>query len=833
MGSRSTWVAGVVGALVGTWCASPGVVLAQDGCFSLVGGGDAETDPVVDLPDQVRLSPGCRYALLPEGPYLEVPTRTVRFVELHADLAARTPDVTAETRERPRFLYATRQGAGRRRGAAVDDAPERLTLRLCSSVLLELAAAFEVLSGETLEVARTPASPGGPAPECGSRRLEIRAVDLAGGASAPAYRKGAGDRTLGVGEDSLSLPHGRWAFYAAAPDSPVGLRVGLVDSTVPTTPLRSLLSEAGAPSPEGTETTAAAAGEPLAEARWDGEGGALVLRPARGGGARTVLWAELRTATAAGLAWLGKRDADSDPKKIPGGLRFVPGGTGFQLSDAVVDEFMAARYGADAGRGMAPTAGDWKALLETLALCSVRSYRDAVTSEVPAARCAPLLALVDVDGAIAAQVARATAAAAGADEDGGEEGAPDLGADAALCIARGTARMTHRGADRVTPDGAPLCVPVRGDPDETVRPPLAIVGDELIPRGLGDPRLCVSVDGELVELPAPDDGDDDDGDGTPGRLVLDRPGLVEVRLGAGGASGCSSRQGLSLARIGVLDPEQQWHPVGLYTGGKRRGSVWRTLDHDELGVFGYRSSRQTLDTRLSSSPLVAAALDGVPGRVAHLPRHVPVFGGVRGDLPGTTQPTVVALVRRNGRCPAAPASELADDIPVDPDRLPPDATFFLVLAEHRGPDQPFHCLAKARFRVRSSRALVLAAPSEYLRLELGALGDPRAVVFVTSPQAAGVYLPVVWFRIGFLPWLGLEIDASLVGAGAFDTPALSRTGLGFSAAIDFGIPEILPRLLNVGAMVHVDGNWHPNDNPTASVFIGLNLATLVNLAGGL
>jgi hypothetical protein len=214
---------------------------------------------------------------------------------------------------------------------------------------------------------------------------------------------------------------------------------------------------------------------------------------------------------------------------------------------------------------------------------------------------------------------------------------------------------------------------------------------------------------------------------------------------------------------------------------------------------------------------------------------VPVFGGVRGTFPGTTPPSVVALVRRgdDDRCPEAPAGELADEVPIDPDRLPPDATFRVFLAAYAGPGEPLHCLARATFRVRPNRAFLTAAPSEFLRVELGVLGDPRAVVFLTDPQAAGLYLPILWFRLGFLPWLGLQVDASAVGAGAFDTPSLSRTGLGFSVAVDFGIPEILPRFLNVGAMVHVDGNWHPDDNPTASVFVGLNLASLVHLAGGL
>jgi hypothetical protein len=66
-----------------------------------------------------------------------------------------------------------------------------------------------------------------------------------------------------------------------------------------------------------------------------------------------------------------------------------------------------------------------------------------------------------------------------------------------------------------------------------------------------------------------------------------------------------------------------------------------------------------------------------------------------------------------------------------------------------------------------------------------------------------------------------------------DVPAqLSRLGAALMATLEFGIPEILPRLLSFGAMVHGAAETHSVENPVASLFIGLNLSSLVDLAGG-
>src|SRR5690606_20585292 len=77
---------------------------------------------------------------------------------------------------------------------------------------------------------------------------------------------------------------------------------------------------------------------------------------------------------------------------------------------------------------------------------------------------------------------------------------------------------------------------------------IAVAGDRVTVEGQG---LCVLLDNQPLE----EDG---------GEYVLARSGLLEIRQSGG--EGCASRQAIARARVPVIDPGREWHPVGLYTG---------------------------------------------------------------------------------------------------------------------------------------------------------------------------------------------------------------------------------------------------------------------------
>jgi len=69
-------------------------------------------------------------------------------------------------------------------------------------------------------------------------------------------------------------------------------------------------------------------------------------------------------------------------------------------------------------------------------------------------------------------------------------------------------------------------------------------------------------------------------------------------------------------------------------------------------------------------------------------------------------------------------------------------------------------------------------------------------------------------------------------AASFDPAELSRVGGALTWALQLGIPEHLPRLLSIGGMLHGAAETSTIDNPLVSFFVGLNLSSLVDLAGG-
>ncbi|HJL14839.1 MAG TPA: hypothetical protein RMH99_04235 [Sandaracinaceae bacterium LLY-WYZ-13_1] len=790
--------------LLGALILAPAAAAAQPDCFGVEGQGGERAQHLVGLDDAVRVSSDCEYALAPGGPFAApgaLAGRDTDFAEIYRQLAA-APGVEVEGD--PRVVVGRPAG---RRGAA----QQTLMLRYCAHFLLEEQLGFRVVpeaGGGSFRIERV--RPAG----CDADALELRAVR---GARATRLSDAAAARTLGARQSSLELEEGDWSIYAARPGGAVGLRIGVFRSQRVVTPLQNHLRTVGlAP---GGEPGAPA----LLAARWSPDEPGMLLAPTDHARTTPLLWSELRTAADAGLLWVARRpDAAADaPPTVLGLVQLeATEPSAVRLPDTAVREYMRETYG-EAGDALVPSPADWRAIFERLAVCMTPNYHDGRTASIggpvpDADACAALGGL-----AVFAQ-AEAT------------EATP-----ARFCVEHGRQRIEADGVTQAL--GEPECFALPA-PDEATRPPfrVAVAGDRMTLEGDG---LCVLIDDEAI---APEEQS--------GEYVL-RSGLLEIRQGGG--AGCTSRQAVARLRMPVLDPQREWHPVGLYAGasedamrcggdeadegGERALCPWRALPHDESDVFGFVEARQQLEFRLSASPQVAAVI-GAEREDAQLTRDVPVLGGVRGDFEGAPAPAVVAWVSRDRACPTdTPYAELRARPPVDADALLPDSTFHVHLLSVGDDDAPPACLAVASFRVRPSRALVNETVADFLGMELGLLGDAQAVFFANEPVALGLSLPLVWFRM--TPgqrWLSLEVAGNLVMAGAFEPcdtcgAALSRVGVSLSWALQIGIPEYVPRLLSVGGMLHGAFDTRSAttyEQPIVSFYVGLNLASLVDLAGG-
>ncbi len=799
--TRSTFIALSVLALSNT-------AIAQDACFT-VGGEAQRSQHVVGLDTAVRASAGCEYAVTPQGPWVAagpLAGRDTDFLELFSRASS-----GARVSGDPRVLLG--RPTRTRRGAA--PAQESLMLRYCAHYLLEEQLAFRVVpsaGGGTFRIQR---AGGG----CDGDHVELRAVE---GAREERLSSAAASHTLGSAQRELELPEGDWSIYAARPGSAVGLRIGVFRSQRVVTPLANHLHRVGV---EADEPPAGV--PPLLAAAWEPGTGGMLLHPTDAALGEELLWPEVRTAADAGLLWLADARDESAPPRVIAPLQLEAGEpASVRLPDVPIREHMRAVNG-DAGDALAPTPGDWRAIFSGLALCLAPSYRDARPAAIGAAvpdagACASLGGL-----SIFAQTGEAT--------------------PARLCIRHGMQVLTAEGA-RHEESETPECFALP-DAASAERAPyrMAVAGDRIRVEGAG---LCVLLDDRPL---TPGEG---------GEIVLEGSGLREIRQGGG--DGCTSRQSLARLRMPVIDPEHEWHPVGLYTGasesqlqcpGGEGTCPWRALAHDESDVFAFVDARQDLEFRLSTSPQVAAAINAGEAPV-QVTESVPVLSGVSGSFEGARGSAVVAYVARtpSWEAPSCPSREgvtyadLRARTPLDVDTLMPDATFTVYLLSVAADDAPVECLARATFRARPSRAVGTLTVSDFLGMEVGLLGDTQLALFANDPIAIGIVLPLVWFRL--TPgqrWVSFDVGGNLVAAAAFpgetiDTEGnpvrygaqLSRLGVSLSWALTFGVPDYLPRFLSVGGMLHgaADTSSPGVEKPIVSFFVSINLASLVDLAGG-
>lgn len=764
---------------------------AQDSCFNVTGERGSRTQHLVAIDDVVQLSERCEYGIAAGGPYFgpgDLAGRETDFLEVWARLEAQ-PNAYASGD--PRVVYARET----RRGAA--DTQHTLMLRYCAHYLLEEQLGFRVVPEAAdggIRIERVQAA------GCDAGRVELRAVT---GANRARLWSREAEQTMGTTQRALELPEGDWSIYAARPGSPAGLRIGVFRSQRVVTPLQNHLHVVGL---RGSSSE-----PPLLAANWAVDGPGLLLYPTEAALSRELLWPELRTASDARVLWVAGRQGVETPIVL-GNVQLEGGeNPGVRLPDSVIRAYMASTYG-DAGQSMVPNNEDWRRVFDGLAICLAPSYHDARPVErgrpVPSANaCASLSGLAVLAQAEAAQPS----------------------ADAQMCLRHGM-QVIHSSGGRQEPFSDADCFPLPAPGSRDSAPEhFAVAGDRIT---LSGSQLCAIVDGRPLEAE----------EGT-NEIVLPA-GLLEIRQGGG--TGCSGRQALARYRMPVIDPYTEWHPVGLYTGGEGE-QPWQRITHDETDYFAFVDARHELEFRLSTSEPVAAAINARGS--TQLTQDVPLLAGTTGEFGGARGPAIVAYVSRSDECPAnRPVSELAAESPVDPDDVLVDATFHVYLLGVAGMDANATCLARASFRVHPSRALFTytveseAFPAGF---ELGLLGDTQ-VAFWWLPSedftVLGLMLPVAWAR--FTPairFVAIEASANLTAGAAFAPEHLGLIGGGVSAQLVFGVPEYLPRIFSAGVMLNFSFDTIPAAIQSAgrvhnvvdySLFLSVNLATLIDLAGG-
>ncbi|MEZ4393810.1 MAG: hypothetical protein R3A48_22285 [Polyangiales bacterium] len=772
---------------------------------SLAVGAARVTTMPVTLATTFHPSPGCVYGLAPDA------ARMVPLADAELDFAAVVEQLSrgASLDASPHTIFArTRAGAG---------AVESVFRESCTDVLFSDGLAFEArvdTSTRLLHVRRRALSDttrrAANLSDCGASRVLLRFVALRDDAP-PAFvarvpDEGAEDLALDRREIILGAP-GRFAVYAARPSTPGDPRpavlVGRLALDSPLTELRRAMS------------TAAREDQPWFRAGWSGD--RMVFSRAQGTES-DALWHEMVLAASSEQVWLADVPATSDDAhpRVHGALRVTAGRDGFVLPAGMVERAMRERYGR-AGGAMSPNLREWETLRRGLQVCVAERYAHAPDAASPSrlpsdTRCARL---ASVTPAITLQSAQAAADAAPA-------------TPGQLCLQRNLWRLTARGMvpERALP---PQCLTLGADPPSTL--PLASVGDRASLAGAGQGHfLCIENHCRPVVA-------EEGGRG----LRVWRAGLAELRR-ATSAEGALSRESLTLARFVAIDPLTDLHPVGLISGApipasetspedeaeradELRPGPWSTVPHDELDVFAYVRRRNALRLYLTTTP-AGAGLWNTRERETVLTTQLPVAGGVQrseGSPPGSG---LVVLLTREATCPTEPSAGARARPAYDPDARVVDQTVHAFVARDLGAGEPFECVAHAAFRVREARAV---APTSWLHL--GLLGDAQAAFFLADPVSFGVIYPVAYAQARLPVGFHLEGAVSATASVNFSDGELSRAGAGVSLALGWGPLGVAPRMISVGAMLHL-ATGSTDNNPWVSPYVALNLASILDALGG-
>jgi hypothetical protein len=771
---------------------------------ALVGGAARATTMPVTLATTFHPAPGCVYGLSPDvARMVPVADAELDFAEL-AEQLARGAALDAA----PHTIYArSRSGAG---------GMESVFRESCTDVLFSDSIAFEArvdTSTRLLHVRRRAptesAQRAATLSDCGAPRLVLRFVAVRDGQE-PAYLSrvpddGEHDLALDRTEVILGAP-GRFAVYATRPSVPGNPRpamlVGRLALDSPLTELRRAMSTPALPD------------QPWFRGEWRDD--RMVFARAAGSES-AALWHEVVLAAASEQLWL--TDIPASPQdlhpRVHGRLRVTSARDGFVLPDGMVDAAMRARFGR-AGAVMTPTLQEWESLRRGLQVCVAERYASAgptaSPSQLPAdTRCARL-ANVSPAVTLAAQAATPPAPAPATQ----------------ICLRRKQWRLSSGG---MTPerDLASACLALDGSAPASLS--MASVGDRAAlsgsPTGV---HLC--IENHCRPFAA-----DPEGRG----VRLWRAGLAELRR-ASTPEGATSREALTLARFVVIDPLTDLHPVGLASGAavptasttpeddadradELRPGPWSTVPHDEADVFAYVRRRNAMRFYFTSTAAVSALWNTVD-RDTVLTTQLPVVGGVERTDVSPPPSGLVVLLTRDAQCPTEPSSGVRARAPFDPDARLVDQTVHAWLARDLGGDAPFECVAHAALRVREARAL---APTSWLHL--GLLGDAQAAFFLADPVSFGVIYPLGFAHARLPVGFHVEGAVSVTASVNVSDGELSRAGAGVSLALGWGPLGLAPRLITVGAMLHL-ATGSAQNNPWVSPYVGLNLNTLVDALGG-
>ncbi|MCB9602667.1 MAG: hypothetical protein H6720_20300 [Sandaracinus sp.] len=572
----------------------------------------------------------------------------------------------------------------------------------------------------------------------------------------------------GSGARRATLPIGAQAVEL--PECGAGWRVEAAAQGEPSYPLGRLAAGGETPLQRRLRD-----GGSLLRPDWEGERGLRFVPTETDADA----WAELRTAFAAGHARLvrkrGATAATACHEESADVVPLVVTGGGVAFDEGWLAAAMRDLYGADGVR-FAPSLSMLRELADELHLCLAGTY-----------------------GARGARegTGLAFAQAASAQE------LVTRYASAELCVTHVAYDVTPNGL--VSHEGTRQCVAV------------------------SDGALLAANAGAVLELP---EGSVACNGNTPieaseGRLTLTR-GLVDVRVGTRG--GCATFETASLGRVGVVDPGHDWIPAGLERGGREAPAdvpAWSGVFVDDPQSFAFVRRRDDLRFRMTSPEGFASAWNHpARGAATAVGQHAPVVGDESGRFGHARPSAFVTRLTKDATCPvgadevrtALPAETVVDGV----------VHAHLVLDDGRAP----RCLAHARFRAREPRVVSTLGRSERRQLRIGFLGDARLGVFFSEPQPAaiGALLPIFYtdlhLKAGFL----FEVSVPITAAIAWEDGRASRVGPALMVAMNWGYPEIAPRLFTFGVMVHAP--WPHPDDTVWSFFGGINVTSLVDLLGG-
>ncbi|MEZ4405638.1 MAG: hypothetical protein R3A52_03945 [Polyangiales bacterium] len=730
-------------------------------------------------------SPECRYAVRARG----------------ASAPAPTQQLSPEARDVAEFFRDLGAPSGRLAAdlevvAARGEATETLSLRPCVTRLGEGSTVlrFEPQTrGNTVRVRST-----ADAARCPVADAEVVLVPD-GGEGTVLREAPSTARTLSLtAAASTDIPGdgSPWSVYLRRHGSPVAVRADVLRFGDPRTALQRRFATPG-------------------DAQWftaDFSHGALRLTPTAMG-ARDLTWAELVTAAATQAVFLAGPDgADGAPAYA---LPVDPGGDAIEVPDVVVREAMRARYGA-VGEALVPARVDWARVLGSLRLCHRGSYAPepvrgarVLPTEVSAMSCLPL-----------AQVASA----------------PQATSLGALSLERRMDLLQRRDDVSVAQSSTSEREEIPLDADARVR--FATPGDTLhAPASLPDGRvlaLCrVAGEHDAIALRA----------GERHEFTEAEAGLWQLVARPDGEARCTS-QDLALARVAVIAPRTDWVPLGLHEhGAMDMRAPWRALETSGDDTFAFHARSGLPEWRLSTTPDVAAAVNGAVAASSEgadesprVNRSVPVR--LRAEAPVNAPPSALVVLLAEGE--SCPASEL--DLVPNLRALPSESTLhaFLATENPAGAPRRFTCLARARLRVTPPLIHRGSTPGPFFaRWGLPGSVSLRAHYEVVGTcdggdcLSLGAAAPLIYGRLSLtkLPWMTLEFSLPLVLAASPGDGRALHTGLGLDVGISFG-PRILPRFVTVGLLFQPTflavGTERGDEAVNLAPYLGVNLSSVLD-----